>query len=392
MVKREPKVVEGDDVVSIREFFDKLPDSRSTVNQKHRLGDIIVICVCAVISGADGPTAISQWAMMKRDWLERILEPENGIPSRSTIARTLASLKPTTFQDCFQSWISAVKEKKANESSEASSAQIAIDGKALRRSHDRRRGLGPLFLVSAWAVEGGISLGQLAAEDKSNEITAIPELINRLEIAGSLITIDAAGCQTAIAEQIIDAKGDYVLALKGNQGNTLQETESWIVAQLENNCADVVSETEEVTEKNHGRQATTWYTQFEVPTSMETRHRWKGLKTIGIAVRQCETDGQTSYETRYFLSSLSLDIKRFAKAVRNHWRIENSLHWCLDVTFREDESRLRDRIAADNLAWLRKFAISLLKQVESKASVVMRRRMAAWSEEFLTQVLGLKAS
>ena len=226
MVKRGPKVVEGDDVVSIREFFDKLPDSRSTVNQKHRLGDIIVICVCAVISGADGPTAISQWAMMKRDWLERILEPENGIPSRSTIARTLASLKPTTFQDCFQPWISAVKEKKANESSEASSAQIAIDGKALRRSHDRRRRLGPLFLVSAWAVEGGISLGQLAAEDKSNEITAIPELINRLEIAGSLITIDAAGCQTSIAEQMIDAKGDYVLALKGNQGNTLQETES----------------------------------------------------------------------------------------------------------------------------------------------------------------------
>ena len=139
MVKRGPKVVVGDDVVSIREFFDKLPDSRSTFNQKHRLGDIIVICVCAVISGADGPTAISQWAMMKRDWLERILEPENGIPSRSTIARTLASLKPTTFQDCFQSWISAVKEKKANESSEASSGQIAIDGKALRRSHVRRR-------------------------------------------------------------------------------------------------------------------------------------------------------------------------------------------------------------------------------------------------------------
>ncbi len=148
-----------------------------------------------------------------------------------------------------------------------------------------------MFLVSARAVEVGISLGQLATEDKSNEITAIPELINRLEIAGSLITIDTTGCQTAIAEQIIDTKGDYVLALKGNQGNTLQETESWNVAQLENNCADVVSETEEVTEKNHGRQATTWYTQFEVPTSMETHHRWKGLKTIGIAVRQCETDG-----------------------------------------------------------------------------------------------------
>jgi predicted transposase YbfD/YdcC len=264
--------------------------------------------------------------MMKRDWLERILAPENGIPPGSTIACILASLQPTIFQVCFQSWNSAVKEKKANKSLGTSVAQIAIDGMVLRRSHYRRRGFGPLFLVSVWAVEGGISLGQLAAEDKSNDIPAIPELINGLEIAGCLITNDAAGCQTAIAEQIIDAKGDYVLAQKGNQGKTLQETESCIVALLEKNCAVVVSETEEVTEKNHGRQTTTWYTQFEVTTSMETRHRWKVLRTIGIAVRQCETDRQTSYETRYFLSSLSLDINRFAKAVRKHWKIESSLY------------------------------------------------------------------
>jgi len=392
MGPRRSKVLDVEDVVSIREFFEGLPDSRSTINQKHRLGDIVVICVCAVLAGADGPTAISQWAETKRDWLQRFLKPDNGIPSRSTIARVLASLKPSTFQECFQEWLATVTKPSGQEAEASSGEQIAIDGKALRRSHDRRRGLGPLYLVSAWSVEGGISLGQLSTADKSGEIAAISELIERLDVKGATLTIDAAGCQTAIAEQIVAAGGNYVLALKGNQGSTRKETEAWIEQQLESDSPDLEKQTHEVTEKNHGRKTTNWYIQFEVPESMTTRHRWAGLKTIGVVVRQCESNGKTSYETRYFLSSLPLDVKRMASAVRNHWKIENSLHCGLDMTFREDESRLRDRLAADNLAWLRKFAISLLKQIQSKASIVGRRRMAGWSEDFLAQVLGLQAT
>jgi predicted transposase YbfD/YdcC len=392
MGQRRSKILDVEDVVSIREFFDDLPDSRSSINQKHRLGDIIVICVCAVLAGADGPLAISVWAEAKREWLQRYLQPENGIPSRSTIARVLASLKPSTFQECFQAWLAVVAKPSGEGSRAKLDQQIAIDGKALRRSHDRRRSLGPLHVVSAWSVEGGISLGQLSTADKSGEIAAMTELIERLEVKGATLTIDAAGCQTAIADQIVAAGGNYVLALTGNQANTLKETEAWIECQMESDSPDVVKQTHEVTEKNHGRQTTNWYTQFEVPESMTTRHRWAGLKTIGVAVRQCERDGKTSYETRYFLSSLPLDVKRMASAIRNHWKIENSLHWCLDMTFREDESRLRDRIAADNLAWLKKFALSLLKQVQSKLSIVGRRRMAGWNEDYLAQVLGLKAT
>jgi predicted transposase YbfD/YdcC len=215
------------------------------------------------------------------------------------------------------------------------------------------------------------------------------ELIERLEVNGATLTIDAASCQTAIAEQIVAAGGNYVLALKGNRANTLKETEAWIEHQIESDSPDVVKQTHEVIEKNHGRQTTNWYTQFEVPESMTTRHRRAGLKTVGVAVRQCELDGKTSYETRYFSSSLAPDVKRMASAFRNHWKKENRLHRNLDMTFRQDESRLQDRIAADNLAWLRTFAMNLLKQLQSKISIVGRRRMPGWNEDYLAQVLGL---
>jgi predicted transposase YbfD/YdcC len=298
----------------------------------------------------------------------------------------LAAVKPAAFQECFAKWIAQLQSTHASPDP-AAIKQIAIDGKALRRSHDQRKKLGPLFLVSAWSVECGISLGQLATEEKSNEITAIPALLAKLEVQGAIVTIDAAGCQKNIAQQIIDGGGDYVLALKGNQGNIHKDTETWVLEQMANDFSEVTACKLEVTEKSHGREVTYWYVQLPVPESLRGREQWAKLQTIGVAVRHCREREKDTYDTRYYLASLPLGVQRFAQVVRGHWAIENTLHWCLDVTFREDESRLRNRIAGDNVAWLKRFAIGLLKQVPSKESIAMRRRMAGWNEDFLAQVL-----
>ena len=382
----------GDDVSTILEHFQKLEDPRSPINRKHLLGDLIVISICAVIAGADGPNAIGVWAEANREWLQEHLELPNGIPSHDTIGRVLATLKPAAFQTCFQNWISSLCEQNDPDASKETSQQqdvIAIDGKALRRSHDRKNQLGALFLVSAWSVRHGVSLGQLATEEKSNEITAIPELIDNIDVAGAIVTIDAAGCQRAIAAKIIDRGGDYVLALKGNQGNLHKAVEEWIQEQIQNDFANVAVRKYEEIVKGHGRIDTLTYYQFNVPKTLPGRSNWKHLRTIGVAIRVSKQNGKVTREVRYFISSLRLSVKRFAQSVRGHWAIENTLHWCLDVTFREDESRLLNRRAADNVAWLKRFAISLLKQCKDKKSVAMRRRMAGWNTEYLAQVIGL---
>lgn len=391
-----PEVM-SDDVVSILDFFEDLEDPRSTINRKHLLGDLIVISICGVLAGADGPKAIGVWAQSNRDWLQQHLPLPHGIPSHDTIGRLLALLKPQAFQTCFQDWIRNLRarDKQDSHASSGSSTKkpfpevIAIDGKALRRSHDRKNNLGPLFLVSAWSVQQGISLGQLATEEKSNEITAIPELIDNIDVTGATVTIDAAGCQKNIAAKIIDGKGDYVLSLKGNQGNLHKAAEGWIASQMENDFADVTVRKHEEIIKGHGRVDHLVYYHFRVPDSLPGRALWKGLRTIGIAIRMSKQGDVETFDTRYFISSLRLGVKRFAAAVRGHWGIENTLHWCLDVTFREDESRLRDRHAADNVAWLKRFAISLLKQSQDKESIAMRRRMAGWNTDYLAQVLAL---
>ena len=383
----------GDDVGSILECFEDLEDPRSHVNRKHLLGDLIVIAICAVIAGADGPKAIGVWAAANREWLKRHLELPHGIPSHDTIGRLLALLKPIAFQTCFQNWIRALRtgdESVVDGTGFKKQEVIAIDGKALRRSHDRKHNLGALFLVSAWSVDHGVSLGQLATEEKSNEITAIPDLINNIDIGSAIVTIDAAGCQKTIAAKIVAGGGDYVLALKGNQGNLHKAVEDWITEQMENNFANVTARKYQQTVKGHGRLDTLTYYQFEAPKTLPGFSNWKKLRTIGIAIRVSEERGKVTREVRYFISSLRLGVKRFAGAVRGHWGIENTLHWCLDVTFREDESRLRDRHAADNISWLKRFAISLLKQRTDNESIAMRRRMAGWNTDYLTQVLGLQ--
>ena len=386
--------VDTEDILEISKHFGTLEDPRSHINRKHLLGELIVICVCGVLSGSDGPIAIGQWAKSKAAWLKQHLELLHGIPSHDTIGRLLMALKPAAFQACFAAWVAAIveaKESRLREESEDPSLvkhrHMAIDGKTLRGSHDQGKGLGALHLVSAWAVDCGVSLGQLATAEKSNEITAIPELLEQVRLKDSIITIDAAGCQKEIAAKIVDGKGDYCLTLKGNQGNLYAAVSEWIEEQMLSDFSNCQMETLECREKKHGREDHYVYYQFEVPQHLPGREQWKKLKTVGVAIRTSQRGDKTSQDVRYYISSLPLNVKLFAKSVRGHWGIENSLHWCLDVTFREDDSRVRERNLTDNMAWLKRFSISLLKQVGDKLSIAMRRRTCGWNEDYMTQVL-----
>lgn len=284
--------VTTDDVVSILDFFSDLEDPRSTINRKHLLGDLIVICICGVIAGADGPKAIGVWAQSNAGWLRQHLSLPAGIPSHDTIGRLLALLRPAAFQSCFELWISNLRIRSGGDPDQSPEEVIAIDGKALRRSHDHKKGLGALFLVSAWSVQQGISLGQLATEEKSNEITAIPELIDNIDVKRAIVTIDAAGCQKPIAAKIVDGGGDYILSLKGNQGNLHQSVQDWIIAQMADDFADVTVRKYEETVKGHGRLDQLIYYQFRVPDSLPGRTNWKGMRTIGVAIRISEQGGK----------------------------------------------------------------------------------------------------
>lgn len=375
----------GQDAVNLLRFFDDLPDPRSMVNRLHRLGDVIVIAICAVIATADGPTAIAHWAKLNGAWLRRHLALPNGIPGKDTFRRVLGLLPPAAFQQCFQQWLQTLQVP-ADEESE-NKRHIAIDGKALRRSHDRKNGLGPMHIVSAWASDFGISLGQVATEEKSNEITAIPQLLEVIDVEDATVTIDAAGCQKTIAAKIVEGKGDYVLALKGNQEKLFQDVELLMLGHMQDDFAGCpVSRYVEV-EQGHGRLESRTYYQMTAPSYLHARSEWKKLKTIGAAVRVYEENGIEKRDIRYYISSLRRNGRQFAHAVRNHWGIENSLHWSLDMTYREDESRVRNRTFADNLSWLRRLTLSLIKQHPGKQSNIMKRRMAGWSVDFLMQIL-----
>jgi predicted transposase YbfD/YdcC len=378
-------VIGAQDAVNLLRFFDDLPDPRSNVNRLHRLGDVIVMAICAVLANADGPTAMAQWAKLNAAWLRRHLALPGGIPGKDTFRRVLGLLPPAAFQQCFQQWLQTL-QLSVDENSE-NPKHIAIDGKTLRRSHDRKNGWGPMHIVSAWASDFGITLGQVATEEKSNEITAIPQLLERIDVEDAIVTIDAAGCQKAIAAQIVQGQGDYVLALKGNQAKLLQDVQFLLLGPLQDDHAGgSVSRYVEV-EQGHGRLEARTYYQMTAPSYLHGRAEWKGLKTIGAAVRVYEEKGIEKRDVRYYISSLRRNGRQFAQAVRRHWGIENSLHWSLDLTYREDESRVRNRTFAENLSWLRRLTLSLIKQHPGKQSNIMKRRMAGWSPDFLMQVL-----
>ena len=368
----------------VARHFEKLEDPRSPVNRRHPLVRVVVIALMAVLAGANGPTGIAEWAALKATFLREALDLPNGIPRKDVFRRVLMALKPAAFQACFATWLQSLRTTAAAAAG-VEQPILSVDGKTARRSHDRRKGLGALHSVSVWASEFGLSLGQVACGEKSNEITAIPELLRLVDIKGAIITIDAMGTQKAIAAQIIEGQGDYVLALKGNQETLHQAIIAHIDEQLE---GDLAQAHEHVTiEKGHGREERRTYLQLPAPEGLPGFAQWKGLKSIGVVTSCCLREGKETVEVRYYISSLAVSVKKFAHAVRGHWGIENSCHWSLDITYREDESRIRDQHLRENFAWLRRITLSLLKQHQSRKSVAMRRNSCGWSENFMLEVL-----
>lgn len=364
--------------------FQELEDPRSSINQRHPLASVLVIAILAVLAGAGGPTAIARWAAYKEEFLVGLLELPNGVPRKDVFRRVLMTLEPAAFQACFTNWLLSLRTEAAAQTG-VERPIMPIDGKTLRRSHDRNNGLGALHSVSIWASEYGLSLGQVACAEKSNEITAIPELLRLVDIKGGIITIDAMGAQKAIAEQIIAGSADYVLALKGNQEALHQAVIDYIDEQIE---GDLTNAQEHVTkEKGHGREEERTYLQLPAPKGLPGFMAWTGLRTIGIVTSCCVRNGKETIEVRYYISSLGVDVKQFARAVRGHWSIENTCHWSLDMTFREDEMRTRERRLRENFAWLNRLALSLLKQHPAKQSLVMKRRGCGWSDKFLMEVV-----
>jgi predicted transposase YbfD/YdcC len=383
------------DVGSIALHFESLSDPRHPRNVKHRLSDIIVIAVAAIVCGCDGPTAIHRWAGYRVDWLKEHLPLHNGIPSRDCIRRLLLMLKPEAFQQCFRNWITAAFAPPTSETttSETSSEKrlVAIDGKSCRGSHDAANNLGVLHIVSAWASEEGIALGQVATEEKSNEITAIPELLSQLNLHDTLVTIDAMGCQIGIVEQIVSEGGDFVLAAKDNQPKLKAAIETHFGELIQRDFEDVRYRAHETTEEAHGRIDERAYYLTKVPRDVAAFDMWPQVKAIGYALRLTRhADGHESCEVRYYILSRYLSGKRFAEAVRGHWGIE-SMHWTLDVTFREDDSRTRERTLANNLSWLRRFAVSLLKRHPADDSLRGKMLACAYDPAFLAEVLTLNA-
>jgi predicted transposase YbfD/YdcC len=371
-------------VSSFKEHFADLPDPRSSINRQHLLVNVMMMCVCGVLAGANGPAAIAAWAKLNCQWLEEHLQLVHGIPSRDTFRRVLQRLEPQAFQSCFAAWLESLVGPSGPKF-------LAIDGKTLRRSHDGKHQLGALHMVSVWATEQRLTLGQIATAAKSNEITAIPLVLDLVDVQGTVVTIDAMGCQKSIAQKIMDRGGDYVLPVKGNQSNLEGSLQKFFDDHLEDDFARVTASRFEAEECCHGRKEHRLYVQINVPQSLAGREEWAGLQTLGLVIRTREINGKETGEVQYYISSLKRNVKRFARAVRGHWGIENTCHWSLDMTFREDESRARERHVAENLSWLRRFALGLLKQhPDNKTSLVMKRRQCGWSTAFLTEVLSGK--
>lgn len=374
------------DIGDVVRHFEELEDPRSSVNLLHPLSSVVVIAIMAILAGANGPTAIAKWANAKSELLLKVLNLPFGIPQKDVFRRVLATLKPDAFQACFTLWITAMRTR-AEQISDVERPTLAVDGKTLRRSHNRKRNLGALHSVSVWASEYGLTLAQVATEDKSNEITAIPTVLSLVDLRGAIVTIDAMGAQRAIARQIVDGEADYIFSLKKNQKGLYQATAEYIEQHIETEFQGIGARRLDTTETKHGRTEHRTYVQMPAPKSLPGLGRWKGLLSIGIAILSCIRDGKETIETRYFISSLPVKVKQFAHAVRSHWGIENSCHWCLDVTYREDDLRMRDVCLRENFAWLNRLTLSLLKQHPSKDSIAMKRRVCGWNDEFMLEVL-----
>ncbi len=338
---------------TITAHFSTLDDPRVDRTKHHHLQDILTIGICAVICAADNWVEIERFGKSKERWFKQFLSLPNGIPSHDTFGRVFAALDSETFMTCFSNWISAVGEV-------TKGSVVAIDGKTLRRSFDTGSEKAAIHMVSAWAEKNELVLGQLKTEEKSNEITAIPKLLDILDVTGCIVTIDAMGCQRKIAEKIVSGQADYVLAVTGNQGRLHDNITLFLDEGLSNEWQDISIQHKQTIEKDHGRIETRdYYLSADINWMPEAR-KWKGLSSIGMVRSQREIGEKRSIETRYYISTLN-EVENFAYAVRRHWSIENSLHWVLDIAFREDESRVRKDHGAANLAILRHIA-GLLKK------------------------------
>ena len=373
---------------TIVECFAELRDPRVNRTLDHKLIDILVIGLCSMLTGGEGFNDMELFGKIKFEWLKTFLELPQGIPSHDTFNRVFSAMDPKCFLECFVRWVRGICPALDGD-------VVAIDGKALRRALDAGEAIP--YIVSAWASQNGLALGQVKVDDKSNEITAIPELLRILDLQGCIVTLDAMGCQKEIAAQIVDKKADYVLALKGNHATVHEEIQEFFtdaVAPCAVRAARTVTPHTmgffQTLEKDHGRIETRRYWQSSDIAWMQDKPLWKNLRSIGMVESIRRIKGENTLERRYYLSSLPLDAPTFAQAVRQHWGVENSLHWSLDVTFREDHSRARSKNAAQNLATLRRIALNLIKQnARPKVSQRQKRILAALDTGFLEQLLGI---
>jgi predicted transposase YbfD/YdcC len=365
---------------SLIDHFAALADPRQSWKVIYPLPEILLLVLCATVAGAEDFVEIRRWGTMNRDFLRRLLPYAGGVPSHDTLNDTINALDGELFATCFSEWVETL--------SEAEPDIVAIDGKTSRRTHDRANGRNPLHLVSAWASRQRLVLGQQACEARSNEITAIPLLLDRLALTGALVTIDAMGCQTKIAQKILDKGADYLLAIKENWPNLHGEIEGFF-----DDLADSAGDRHQTTDGDHGRiEVRRHVVSHDVGWLMTDRRfpgepRFPGLKAIAMVEAEVERDGNVSRERRYYLSSLPLDARLFAHAVRCHWHIENRLHWVLDVVFHEDLSRLRSGYGPLNMATVRHIALNLLRSAKDKHSLKVRRKSAAWDVEYLEAIL-----
>jgi len=370
-------------ILSLVRCFEEIEDPRVNRRRAHNLIDIIVIGICAVICNADGWADMRTWAETHRQWLEKFLQLPGGLPSRDTLRRTLSRLDPQAFQQAFLKWLKGLRKQLGN--------VIAIDGKALRGS--KVGGVKPLHIVSAWASDQHLTLGQTTIDTKSNEITAIPKLLESLSLSGAIVTIDAMGCQRDIAAKIIQRKGHYCLAVKGNQDTLFKHLKDEFEKAMSLDRAPKrlsIHHVNDAQKKPHGRYERRIYYTLPVSKSLKDSGDWKNLRSIGLTItyRSDDPNDWGEGEVRYYIMSFGSDAERFGSAVRQHWGIENSLHWVMDVTFREDESRIRKDFGAENVSWLRRLAVTLIKHnTTRKASIRQKRLRAGYDFEFLLEIL-----
>ncbi len=370
-------------VASLETCFGELSDPRVEGRCDHKLIDIIIIAVCAVITGAETWVEVETFGQARHDWLTSFLVLPNGIPSHDTFGRTFAALDAEAFQQSFARWVAAVFRVTEGQ-------VVAIDGKTVRRSHDRTIGKDAIHMVSAWASESGLVLGQRKVDDKSNEITAIPELLRLLDVSGCIVTIDAMGCQTKITQAIRDEKADYVLRVKANQGHLYQDIQDWFAHADQVNFEGMTSDYAETVNKRHGRIEIRRCWTVSDPVAFEyIRHYegWAGLQTIVRVQRERRWPDRVELETAFYISSLFNNANVTLTTTRSHWSVENSLHWVLDVTFREDDSRIRTGNSPQNMVLLRHLALNILKQDPSKGSLRQKRYKAALDHSFLIDLL-----